>query len=69
MKEAEMKKIAAWINQAIDEVKSEKLPDTKEKRAGFVKDFKARVAKNKKLLFIADEVKALTQHFPIPWNS
>jgi len=66
MKEAEMKKIAAWINQAIDEVKSEKLPDTKEKRAGFVKDFKARVAKNKKLLFIADEVKALTQHFPIP---
>src|SRR3990167_8504686 len=66
MKEAEMKKIAAWINQAIDEVKTEKLPDAKEKRAEFIKDFKIRVAKNKKLLKIAQEVKSLCTKFLIP---
>ena len=66
MKEAEMKKIPSWINQAVDEVKNEKLPDVKEKRAEFIKDFKVRVARNQKLLSIADEVKTLTKHFPIP---
>ena len=66
MKEAEMKKIALWINQVIDEVKNEKLPDAKEKRAEFIKDFKIRVAKNKKLLAIATSVRTLTKQFPVP---
>ena len=66
MKEKEMVKIAAWINQVIDEVKGEKLPDAKEKRAEFIKEFKIRVAKNKKLLKIATEVKSLCAKFPIP---
>lgn len=66
MKEAEMQKIASWINQATREIKNEKLPENKEKRASFVKDFRSRIAKNKKLLSIASEVKALTKRFPIP---
>ena len=66
MKEDEMKKIAVWIDAAIDEVKNEKLPDVKEKRAEFIKDFKIRVTKNKKLLKIAQEVKILCTKFPIP---
>ena len=66
MKETEMKKIASWINQTIDEVKNEKLSDVKEKRAEFIKDFKIRVTKNKKLLKIAAEVKILCTKFPIP---
>jgi len=66
MKEAEMKKIAAWINQVIDEVKTEKLPDVKEKRAEFIKNFKTRIAKNKNLLKIAQEVKTFCAKFPIP---
>ncbi|MBI2594207.1 hypothetical protein HYW39_00755, partial [Candidatus Curtissbacteria bacterium] len=66
MKEAEMKKNASWINQVIDEVKGEKPPDVKEKRAEFIKDFKLRVTKNKKLLIIAQEVKKLCSKFPIP---
>jgi len=61
-----MKKIAAWINAAIEEVKAEKLPDIKEKRVDFIKDFKVRVVKIKKLLQIASEVKALCTKFPIP---
>lgn len=66
MKEAEMKKIAAWMNAVIDEVKSEKLPQDKEKRSDFLKNFRERANKNKKLLQIAQEVKALTDKFPTP---
>ena len=66
MKEAEMKKIAGWINQSIDEIRNEKLPDVKEKRADFIKDFKTRIAKNKNLLKIAQEVKTFCAKFPIP---
>ena len=66
MRESEMVKTASWINNAIEEVKDEKLPDEKEKRSGFVQDFRTRIAKNKKLLKIADEVKTLTKKFPIP---
>src|SRR3990172_6291086 len=35
MREKEMTKIAAWINQVIEEVKGEKLPEDKEKRSDF----------------------------------
>lgn len=66
MKEKEMTQIAQWTNDTIEEIKNEKLPNTKEKRSSFVKDFKARVAKNKKLLEIANQVKALCSKFPIP---
>lgn len=66
MKETEMFKIAAWINQTIEEVKGEKLPEDREKRAAFIRDFKIRVVKNKNLLAIANEVKSLTKNFPIP---
>ena len=66
MKEAEMLKIATWINQTIEEIKSEKLPNEKDARSSFVRDFRTRVAKNKNLLKIAAEVKALCQKFPLP---
>src|SRR3990167_7180 len=64
MKEAQMKQIAAWISQTIDEIKNEKLPTEKEKRADFMRNFRQRVAKNKKLLQIAAEVKTLCNKFP-----
>lgn len=66
MKEAEMKKIAAWINSVIDEIRTEKLPDDKKKRADYMKTFKSVVAKNKKLLKIAQEVKLFAKKFPVP---
>jgi len=66
MKEAEMKKIAIWFSQAANEVKNEKLPAEKEKRVEFMKAFKTRVVKNKKLLSIAQEVKTLCSKFPTP---
>ncbi len=66
MKEAEMKKIAYWIKQVVDEIKDEKLPEEKEKRSGFLKDFKQKYSKNKKLLAIAKQVQSLTKRFPVP---
>ena len=66
MREKEMTKIAAWINQVIEEVKGEKLPEDKEKRSDFMKLFKTRVVKNKNLLAIAKEVRAFCSKFPIP---
>ncbi len=66
MKEAEMKKIAAWMRRVIEEVKNEKLPQDKEKRSNFLKNFRDRANKNKNLLQIAKEVKTLTGKFLIP---
>jgi len=65
MREKEMIKIARWMNEAIDEVKGEKLPFDKEKRREFWKDFKIRIVKNKKLLGISKEVKELCLRFPL----
>jgi glycine hydroxymethyltransferase len=66
MKEKDMVKIADWITQVVNELKYEKLPQDKEKRSAFVKEFKRRAAKNKALLRIAQEVKSLTAKFPVP---
>lgn len=66
VKEKHMAQIATWISETIDEVSNEKLPESKEKRVDFMRDFKVRVAKNKKLLKIAQKVKNFTKKFPIP---
>jgi glycine hydroxymethyltransferase len=66
MKEKDMKKIAAWYTRAIEEVKGERLPQNKEDRSPFVKDFKIRIRRNKNLLKIAAEVKSFTKNFPLP---
>lgn len=66
MKEKDMQKVAAWINQAIEEVRGEKLPSGKDERNAFMKSFKIRVAKNKNLLEIAKEIKTICSKFPTP---
>lgn len=66
MREREMQKIATWINTVIEEVKDEKLPDEKEARNEFVKNFKNRVTKNRRLAAIAKEVKLFTSKYPVP---
>jgi len=66
MKEKEMKQIAKWILAVVDHVKDEKIPEDKEERIVFMKDFKNRIAKDKFLTKIALEVKALCKKFPMP---
>ena len=65
MKEKEMVKVAKWINDAIAEVQNINLPKDKTERSIFWKKFKAEIYKNKNLLQIAKEVKALCKNYPI----
>lgn len=66
MKENQMKKIAAWINEVVEEIKDEKLPEGKEERREFMKSYKNHLAGNKKLQQIKKEIKTLCSKFPLP---
>jgi glycine hydroxymethyltransferase len=65
MKEEEMRQIAAWISQVIEEIKDINFPEDKESRAGVLKKLKGVIDKNKNLAKIKEEVKALCKKFPI----
>src|SRR3989344_638367 len=43
MKEKEMKKIAAWIKEALEEIRGHDTPKEKELRAQYIKDFKKKI--------------------------
>jgi glycine hydroxymethyltransferase len=66
MKEKDMEQISEWILKVIEYVKKEKLPQDKEERKPFLKDFRKRIAEDKYLLGIAGEVKLFCQKYPIP---
>lgn len=66
MKEPEMKKIAEWILKVVDYIKFYKLPEKPEARSTFMKAFKEKVASDKFLLDIAEEVKSLCKKFALP---
>jgi glycine hydroxymethyltransferase len=67
MKEKEMKKIAAWYNEAIKEVEGMELPkDDKEKRKALMKEYRGAIEKSKKLVAIAKEIKAFCVKYPVP---
>lgn len=66
MKETEMKMIAGWILKVIDHIKNEKLPEGKEERKEFTKDFRAKIENDNLLNEISIEVKDLCKKFPTP---
>jgi glycine hydroxymethyltransferase len=67
MKEREMKKIASWYNDVIEEVKGMELPlEDKEERGKLMKEYRTAIEKNKKLAAIAKEVKIFCTKFPVP---
>lgn len=66
MKEKEMKKIAAWIKEALEEIRGHDTPQEKEKRAEYIREFKKKIAGNKNLLRIKKEIAKFTEKFPVP---
>ena len=66
MKEKEMRQIGKWIADVIREISHYRLPDAKEERGAFLKKVRRELAGNKKLHSIAQSVKLLTTHFPVP---
>ena len=67
MKEGEMKVIAKWIVEVIHEVKDYRLPETKEERIAYLKQFKKDIAESPKLKDIKHQVKELCSKFPLPY--
>lgn len=65
MKEKDMKKVASWIDKAIQEVSNIDLSEDKDKRSEVWKKFKKEVYNNKKLKQIAKEVRLFASKFPI----
>jgi len=66
LKENDMKKVAEWINEVIEEVADKKLPSVKEERSVYFKEVKKDLLKNKKLLKIQKEVRTFISKFPMP---
>ncbi len=66
LKESDMKKVAKWINTAVEEVKGNQVPSEKEKRSEWWKKQRQEIRKNKNLLKIGKEVKTFASKFPLP---
>lgn len=65
MKESEMKTIAGWIRDVIDETKGQALPEDKLARREVVRNFRASVAKNERIAGVREDVVALCERFPL----
>lgn len=66
MKEKEMEVIADWIAQVVNLVKIYKLPEAKEKRAKYLKEFREYIANNETIKKIKKEILEFGKKFPIP---
>lgn len=67
MKEREMKKVAKWMNDAVQEVTGCMLPEEdKEKRSALMKEYRKKIETNRSLSLLAKEVKTLCTKFPLP---
>jgi len=64
MKTPQMRQIAVWITEVMKEIESYELPEGKEDRLEFLKNFKIEMEQNKKLKEIRKEVKELCKKFP-----
>ncbi|OHA63190.1 MAG: serine hydroxymethyltransferase [Candidatus Wildermuthbacteria bacterium RIFCSPHIGHO2_02_FULL_48_16] len=67
MKEEEMKHIGKWIAEVVEEIKDVKLPEAKEERPAFVKEFSQKIAENQKVKEVKDKVRELCTKFPLPY--
>lgn len=65
MKEKEMKQIAIWIKQALEETRGLDMPQTNNK-AAFIKEVKVKLAKNKNLLKIRKDLAVFAKKYPVP---
>jgi uncharacterized protein YnzC (UPF0291/DUF896 family) len=60
-----MQQIANWIVEAVGVVGGEKLPEDKNLRQEFLKDFRLRMEEKHELQTIKSQVKELCKKFPI----
>ncbi len=66
IKESDMKKVAKWILEVLEEVKGHDLPQKQDERRGYIKNFKIQISNNKKILNIKTKVEKFANKFPMP---
>jgi glycine hydroxymethyltransferase len=66
MKEGEMKRIARWINDVVEHVKSYQFPADSDQRKAFTKKFLMKIKKDKYLAKLRREVAAFARRYPVP---
>jgi glycine hydroxymethyltransferase len=66
MRSREMVKIAAWIAAVMDLIADENLPEDPKACGAYLRDFRARVAKDTSLRAIRDDVRSVCQKFIMP---
>lgn len=66
MKEEEMKLIAGWIARVVGEIKEYRLPETKEERISYLKEFKKNIRDNSTLKEVKEQIIEFGKKFPIP---
>lgn len=66
MKEEEMRKIASWIKEALEEIRGHDTPREQGKRAEYIKNFKKKISQNKTLRKIRKEVENFASKYPVP---
>lgn len=66
MREKDMKKVAEWMDRVIKACDGYTLPQVKEERSPFFKEFKGKISKKPEVLKVAKEVKAFAVNFPLP---
>ncbi|MDD5145024.1 MAG: serine hydroxymethyltransferase [Candidatus Pacebacteria bacterium] len=65
MKEEEMRTIGDWISQIVSEIKKYRLPELKEEKADYIKNFKDEIRQNKLIGEIKQKVLELCKKFPV----
>lgn len=65
MKEKEMKKIAYWIKQVINNINGYRLPQDKKERPDYLSKFRNEVSKNKAIISVKKDVKKFASSYPI----
>jgi glycine hydroxymethyltransferase len=65
MGEPEMVRIAGWIARVVDAVSTERLPDDRDDRRMFLRDFRKRMQTDATLTAIYEEVAAVASTFPL----
>jgi glycine hydroxymethyltransferase len=66
MKEEEMKKVGFWIAEILKELRPYRLPENKEARVQFLKNFREEIVKNKKITDIRSQIMKFCRKFPVP---
>ena len=66
MKEKEMVQIAGWIAEIVEAVKAYQLPDGKEERNRYIKEFSEKMEENEIIKRIREEVHKFAANFPLP---